>query len=212
MSNPVLARIAIGRPAQPGDGLAQRAVVDVEGAPPDDAARIDAGLIAPMNVIVDHRREQIVGGGDGVEIAGEMQVDIDHRRDLRPSAAGRPALLAENRAHRRLAQADRRALADKAQRVAEADRRRGLALAGRRRIDRRDQDQLAVGPLGERIEKIEIDLGDVPAIGMKRRFRDAELGGDGPDRFELGGLSDFDIAFHRATILWRPAARNRRRA
>ena len=67
-----------------------------------------------------------------------------HRHDLRVAAAGRAALHAEAGAERRLAQADRRALADAVQRVAEADRGRGLALAGRRRVDRRDQDQLAV--------------------------------------------------------------------
>ena len=111
------------------------------------AAGVDAERVAPVDVVVDHRREQIVRAGDGVEIAGEMEVDVLHRHDLRIAAAGRAALHAEARAERRLAQADACALlADAVQPVAEADRGRGLALAGRRRVDRGDEDQLAVRP------------------------------------------------------------------
>ena len=149
----VLARKAVGDAAERRDDLAQRAIVDVERAAPDDAARIDVERIAPIDMIVDHRREQIVGGGDGVEIAGEMQVDFVHRHDLRMAAAGRAALAAEHRAERRLAQADHRALAEPRQRVAEPDRRRRLALAGRRRVDRGDEDELAVGPAAQAFEE-----------------------------------------------------------
>ena len=77
--------------------------------------------------------EQVVGERDGVEVAGEMEVDVLHRHDLRVAAAGRAALHAEHRPERRLAQADHRLLADLVERVAEADRGRGLALARRRR-------------------------------------------------------------------------------
>ena len=123
---------------------AQRPVVHVDGAAPGDAARIDVELVAPIDVVVDHRREQIVGGADRVEVAGEMEVDVLHRHDLGIAAAGRAALHAEAGAKARLAQADDRLLADMVERVAKPDRRRGLALAGRRRRDRGDEDQLAV--------------------------------------------------------------------
>ncbi len=82
--------------------------------------------------------------GDGVEVAGEVQVDVVHRRDLRVTAAGAAALHAEARTERRLADADHGLLADTVHRIGQPDRRRGLALARRRRRDRRDQDQLAV--------------------------------------------------------------------
>ena len=141
-----LARKAVGDAAERADDLAQRAVVHVHDAPPDDAARIEIELVPPIEVVVDHRGEQIVRGGDGVEIAGEVEVDVLHRHDLRVAAAGRAALHAEAGPERRLAQADRGALADAVQRVAEADRRRGLPLAGRRRVDGGDEDQLAVRP------------------------------------------------------------------
>ena len=72
--------------------VAERPVVHVDGAAPTDAPGVDVELVAPIDMVVDHCREQIVGGADGVEVAGEMQVDVLHRHDLRVAAAGRAAL------------------------------------------------------------------------------------------------------------------------
>ena len=107
-----LAREAVGGAAERGDDLAQRPVVHVHGAAPGHPAGVDVELVAPIDVIVDQRREQIVGGADGMEIAGEMEVDVLHRHDLRVAAAGSAALHAEAGAEARLAHADERLLAD----------------------------------------------------------------------------------------------------
>ena len=63
-------------------------------------------LIALLDVVVEHGGQQVVGSADGVEVAGEVQVDILHGDDLSPAAAGSAALNAEDGAERRLAQAD----------------------------------------------------------------------------------------------------------
>ncbi len=89
------------------------------------------------------RRQQVVGQLDGVEVAGEMEVDVLHGHDLRVAAAGGPAFHAEARPQRRLAQADARLLADAVQPVAQADARGRFAFAGRRGRDGGHQDQLA---------------------------------------------------------------------
>ena len=78
--------------------FAQRPVVHIERMSPDDAPRVDIERVAPMHVVVEHRREQIMRRSDRVKIAGEMQVDLLHRRDLRAPAARRPTLLPEARA------------------------------------------------------------------------------------------------------------------
>src|SRR3990170_896455 len=88
------------------------------GAAPGDAADIDVERIAPIDMVVDHRREQIVGGADGMEIAGEMEVDVLHGHDLRVAAAGGAPLDAETGPKARLAHADERLLAEMVQRVA----------------------------------------------------------------------------------------------
>ena len=169
-----LARIAVGDAAERADDLAQRAVVHVHDAAPDDAARVDAERIAPVDVVVDQRRQQIVRRGDGVEVAGEVEVDVLHRDHLRIAAAGRATLHAERGPERRFAQAEHRLLADVVERVGEADRGRGLALAGRRRRDRGDQDQLAVLLVLERLDVVHRHLGLVVAVGVeifRRRCR-----------------------------------------
>ena len=143
MSKPAFARKTVGDAAERADDLAQRPVVHVHDAAPDDAAGVDAELVAPVDVVVDQRRQQIVRGGDGVEVAGEMEVHVLHRHDLRVAAAGSTALDAEIGSERGLADADHGLLADAVQAVAQADRGRGLAFAGRRRVDRGDEDQLA---------------------------------------------------------------------
>ena len=134
--------------------------------------------------------------GDGVEIAGEVEVHVLHRHDLRIAAAGRTALDAEVRAERSLADADDGLLADAVQPVAEADRRGRLAFAGRRRVDGGDQDQLAVLAAALRGDELGRDLRLVVAVGQKVLCRDAELGADLHDRLLLGGARDLDVGLH----------------
>src|SRR6185295_5469608 len=81
--------------AQPDDDVAQRAVVDVEHPPPGDVVRVDTELVALVDVVVDHRGQQVVGRRDGVHVAGQVQVERLHGDNLAVPAAGRAALDAE---------------------------------------------------------------------------------------------------------------------
>ena len=110
-----------------------------------DRVRVDVELVAVHHVRVEERREQVVGGRDRVHVAGEVEVEILHRHDLRVAGSGRAALDAEDGAERGLADAQERLLADGAHALRERDRGRRLALAGLGRRDRRDADDLAVG-------------------------------------------------------------------
>ena len=191
-----LARIAVGDAAERGDDLAQRPVVHVHDAPPDDAAGVDALVVAPVDVVVDQRRQKVVRRGDGVEVAGEVQVHVVHRHDLRQAAAGRTPLHAEIGAERGFADADHGLLADAVEPVAEADRRGGLAFAGRRRVDGGDQDQLAGLVLARRGDEFGRHLRLVMAIGQQMLGRDAELAADLLDRLLLRSARNLDVGFH----------------
>ena len=59
---------------------------------------VDAERVAVMEVVVEHRGEQVVRRRDRVEVAGEVEVDLVHRDHLRVAAARRAALHAEHRA------------------------------------------------------------------------------------------------------------------
>ena len=80
-------------------------------------------------------------------------------------------------------------------RIAQTDRGGGLALAGRRRGDRGDQDQLAVGPVGELRHVVQGDLGLVVPVGLEALLRDAQpLARQRHDRAHLRALGDLDVA------------------
>ena len=141
----VFTGITIGGTAQADHDVPQCAVVQVQRALPGDEARVDVQRIAVVDVVIEHRRQQIVGGADGMEVAGEMQIDVFHRHHLRIAAAGRTALDAEAGAERGLTQADDGAPPAFIQGIAETDGGGGLAFAGWRRADGGHQHQLAVG-------------------------------------------------------------------
>ena len=188
-----LARIAVGNAAKRADDFAQRPVVHVHDAPPHHAAGVDAELVAPVDVVVDDRRQQVVRRGDGMEIAGEVQVHVLHRHDLRIAAAGSTALDAEIRPERGFANADDGLLADAVEPVAEADGGGGLALACRRRVDRGDEDQLAIRAAALGRDEFGRDLRLVVAIGQQVLIGDADLFADFLDRPLGGGASDLDV-------------------
>ena len=187
----VLARHAVGDAAEAVDDLAQLAVVHVHRTLPYDAARVDAQLVALLDVVVEHGREQVVGVLDGVEVAREVQVDVFHRDDLGIAAAGRTALDAEDRAEGRLAQGQHRLFAQQVHRVGKTHGRGRLALARRGRVDGGHEDELGllgtVGQLGH------VDLGHVVAVRDELVIGQAELVGDLLDGFDLSFLRDLDI-------------------
>ena len=191
------ARETVPDPAQPGDELAERPVVHVHHPPPGDPPDVDPQLVAVMDVVVEERRQEVVGEGDGVEVAGEMEVDVLHGDDLGVAAAGGAPLHAEDRPEGGFAEADHRLLAEVVQGIAQAYRRRRLALAGRGGRHRRHQDELAVRPVGEAREIVERDLRLGMTIGLERSLGDTQLvQGDLGDAFELCLLRDFDVRRH----------------
>ncbi len=80
-----------------------------------------------------------------MEVAGEVEVDVLHRHHLRLAAACGSALHPETGAERRFTEAEQGALADPVHCVCQSDTGCGLAFASRCRVDRGDQDQLAIG-------------------------------------------------------------------
>jgi len=189
-----LARDAVELAAEPVDDLPHGTVVEIDDAPPRDRQRVDLELVAVHQMGVDHRRQQVVGDTYGVDVAGEMQVEVFHRDELRVAAAGGAALDAEDRAERGFAQSEHDLLAVLRHGLGDADGGDGLALTQWRRRDGRDVDDLGVGPGGETLEDGHVvDLGLVAAVQLEFVLEDAGLGGDLLDGFEGGSLGDLDV-------------------
>ena len=107
----VLAGHALHPAAQAVHDVAQLPVVHVHAALPGDVLHVDIQRIALLDVVVQHGGQQVVGRADGVEIAGEVEVDVLHGHHLRIAAAGSAALYAEHRAQGGLPQAEQDVLA-----------------------------------------------------------------------------------------------------
>ena len=64
----------LGRP-EAEDDVAQRPVVDVEHPPPRDGVEVELEVVAVVQVVVDDGRQGVVGGGHGVDVAGQVEVE-----------------------------------------------------------------------------------------------------------------------------------------
>jgi hypothetical protein len=191
-----LTRDAVLPAAQADDRATHGPVADVDDPWPEDRERIDAVGIAVMKTVVEERGGEVVGGADGVDVAGEVEVEVLHRDDLAVAAARRAALDPEHGAERWLTDADGRPMADVVEALAEADSRRRLALSERRRRDRGDDDVLAARPLRlDAPDALERDLRLRPAVQLDLVVAQTEVRGNVRD--QPGGHRPCDLQVGR---------------
>ncbi len=196
----ILPHRPVGLAAKTDGDISKSPVVHVHAPLPDDAGRIDAQGITEMKVIVDCRREQVVGGGDRVEVTGEVEVQLVHRDDLRIAAAGSSALDAEARSQGRLAQGEDCVLSDRGERIGKTDADRSLPFACRRRVDGRHQNQMSVLTGADRIEIVLGELCLVSSVELQVLLRDVDGRCDVLDRALYRILRNFDITLHDALL------------
>ena len=114
---------------------------------------------------VNGRGQQVVGCRDGVNIAGQVQVEIFHGNNLAVAAASCAALDAKGRALRGLADAGEDVLAQvSAQRLTQANHGGAFAFAQRGRGDGSHVDVFAIGYILEPLEDLQADLGFVVSV------------------------------------------------
>ena len=147
--------------------MTQLTVVHIDNALPGDIAHVDVEKVALLDVVVDQGSHEVVGDADGVEVTGEVQVDVLHGDDLSVAAAGSAALDAEHGAQRGLAQADDGVLAELVERVSQTNGSGGLTLAGGGGADGGNENQL--GLAGQVLQGVDVDLGLVVAVVLELR-------------------------------------------
>ena len=171
--------------AEAGRDAPQRAIVHVHAARPENFLWIDPQVIAKVQVRVEQGREQVVRGRDGVEVAGEVQVDAIDRLERRLAAAGGAALHAEHRTERRLAQRRDGVVSELHQALSEANRVDGLSFTARGRRDGRDENELAAPPW-KSLERFEANLRDRVSVGFKKIGSQSEAGSNVGNRQHKG--------------------------
>ena len=173
----------------------QLTVVHIDAAAPGDLTGVDAQSVALVDMVIEHRSQQVVGSADGVEVTGEVQVDVLHGDDLCVAAAGSAALDAEHGAEGRLTQSNHDVLADTTHGVSQTDGRGGLALTGGGGVDGGDQNQLAVGLVRHVLQDVVVNLGLVVAVLFQILLVHARGLGDLANVQHRGLLCDFDVRF-----------------
>ena len=191
----VLTGGAVDLAAQAVNDEPQLTVVHIDAAAPGDLAGVNAQSIALIDMVIEHRSQQVVGSADGVEVTGEVQVDVLHGDDLCVAAAGSAALDAEHGAEGRLTQSNHDVLADAAHGVSQTDGRGGLALTGGGGVDSGDQNQLAVGLVRHVLQDVVVNLGLVVAVLLQILLVHARGLGDLANVQHRGLLCDFDVRF-----------------
>lgn len=146
---------------------------------------------------VDGGGAQVVGGSDGMDITGQMEVEVLHRNHLAVATPGRAALDAEGGALAGLADASEHALAQvRSQGLAQPDGRGGLAFAQRCGGDGGDVDVAPIGLLAQPLQDRQAHLGLGGAVVLQFVFPQSKLPGHQIDGLQKGGLRDVEIGGH----------------
>ena len=149
-----------------------------------------------LYVVVDNGRQGIGCGGNGVHVAGEVQINVFHWHNLRITAAGSAALDAHDRPLGGLADRHHRLAPGRAYGIRKADQHGGLALArgGRAHCGHEHELALFIDALTPRPQSGNVDLGLCSAVGDQGGFRDAGALRDRGDGLQGVGLCDVDVA------------------
>ena len=149
-----------------------------------------------LYVVVDNGRQGIGCGGNGVHVAGEVQINVLHWHNLRITPAGSATLDAHDRPLGRFADRHHRLAPGRPHRIRKADQHGGLALArgGRAHCGHEHELALLIDALTFRPQSGNVDLGLCAAVGDQSGLWDAGAFRDRGDGLQGVGLSDFDVA------------------
>ena len=147
---------------------------------------------------VDGRRQQIVGCRDGMNVAGEVEIEVLHGDDLAVSAACGAAFDSEGRSQTRLAHAGEDLLAQmRSQRLAQPDGRGGLAFSQGSGSDGGYHHILAARKTLQPVENREADFGLGVSIKIQLMGENAGLVRNMTYGNGHCSLRDFEIAWNR---------------
>ena len=96
-------------------------------------------------MVFHHRRQEIMGGADGMDVSGKVEVDIIHRENLRVTGTARPTLDPKDRPDGGFPKRQDHPFSLTPHRFGQPNGGGGFSLSGLGRGHGGDQDQLAVG-------------------------------------------------------------------
>ncbi|KAH3663835.1 hypothetical protein OGAPHI_005238 [Ogataea philodendri] len=126
---------------------------------------------------VESSSQQIVGHSNGVDVTGDVHVELVHRDDLGKSSSSSTTLNTESWAHRRLSNVGKGLLSQSSTNgLSKTHSGGGLTLTKWGWSDTGDQDVLTVFTVLQSVDHIELDLTLVSSIWFDFGFGDSVLG------------------------------------
>ena len=189
----VLSDHAVGLSAKPDDDVPKAPVVHVQAPLPDNLSRIDAQLISLLDMVVQKGCQQIVGGGDGMEIPRKVQVQVLHGDYLGIAAPGRSPFDAEAGAKGGLPEGDDSLPPQLCHGLPQPHGGSRLPLSGGSGVDGCHKDQLPVLSVLDVLPELIGELCLVLSVEFQVLLRDADGGGHVPDVHHFCFLCDLNI-------------------
>ena len=137
-----------------------------------------------------------MGGGDRVDVSGEVEIDIPHGVDLRVSPSGGSPFDSEGRADGGLPEGPHDVLSETSQSLDKADGGDGLPLPGGSGRDSRDHDQLSVLAVLVLVDDVQGHFGDIFAVRNDLVLGQSDLGCNLFNGFDLRRLGDVYVSLH----------------
>ena len=144
-------------------------------------------------MIIQHCRQQIIGGGDGVKIPCKMKVQIIHGNNLCIAAAGSSPLQAETGTKGWFPQGDHSLFSQFIHCLSKSHCRRRLPLSCRCGVDRSDKDQFPIRAVLYTLPQIVCEFCFISAIQIQFFFLDIQLRGYILNRLHLSSQCNFNI-------------------
>ncbi len=85
-------RKAVAFAAKADHDVAQLPIIHVHDPAPEHLLRVNSQFVSFKDVVLQNRGEQVVGGSDGMDVAGEVKVDVLHGDDLGVASTCRASL------------------------------------------------------------------------------------------------------------------------
>ena len=173
--------------------ISQLTVADIKGSAPGHTIRVEVQRVIEMHRIVHHGREQIVSSRNGVQISGEVHVDVFHWQHLRVTPSCCTSLDAEGWPHAGFPESQGVFNTKFPECLGQSDGGACFPFSSRSRSHGRDQNQFAVWAILDPFPGLVLKFCFVFSVNFQILFIQVQLGSYILDRFHLCLLGDFNI-------------------
>ncbi|VTH05740.1 Uncharacterised protein [Streptococcus pneumoniae] len=176
--------------------MAERTVVQVHNAFPEDTTLINFQLIPLVQVVVNQGRKGIVGSCNSMHISSKVEVDVFHWQNLCIPTTSSTTLDPHDWTKRRFADSNHGFLANLVQGIRKTNGKRRLSFTCRCWVDGSNQDQFTDWIALNCSNFIKAEFSLVLSVQLQIVVRNTKFLYNINNWLQLNTLCDFNICFH----------------